>query len=195
MNELTTPVPPGHGRLIRRLLLIVAGSAAFGIALVPLYDTLCRVTGLNGKTFSTGGLAAANAAPVEHVDRSRLVTVEFTGTVMPGLPWEMRPLQNSVELHPGEMQQVAFLVRNTADRTVVGQAIPSVTPGQAAQYFHKIECFCFSQQTLAPGESREMPLMFIVKPELDNDVRTITLSYAFFEVPQTPATARKDGRT
>ncbi len=193
-HDLATPppAPRDHRRLIARLVLLVAASAAFGIALVPLYDTLCRVAGLNGKTFSAGGLAA-DEKPLEHVDRSRLVKVEFTGTVMPGLPWELRPLQNSVELHPGEMQQAAFLVHNTADHAVVGQAIPSVTPGQAAQHFRKIECFCFNQQVLGPGEVREMPLMFIVKPELDTDVRTITLSYAFFKAPE--STPRKDGRT
>lgn len=193
MNGQHAPPPRDHDRLIGRLVLAVCASAAFGFALVPLYDTLCRVAGLNGKTFSRGGLVADGGAPLDRVDRTRLVTVEFTGTVMPGLPWEMRPLKNSVELHPGEMQQIAFLVRNTADHAVVGQAVPSVTPGQAAQYFHKIECFCFNQQTLGPGEAREMPLMFIVKPELDGDVRTITLSYAFFQAPS--ATARKDGRT
>lgn len=195
MNETVLPASReqrDHGRLIGKLVLIVAASAAFGLALVPLYDTICRVTGLNGKTFTRGGLAATDK-PIERVDRSRLVRVEFTGTVMPGLPWELRPLQNSVELHPGEMQQIAFLVRNTASEPVVGQAIPSVTPGQAAQHFHKIECFCFNQQVLAPGEAREMPLMFIVKPELDADVATITLSYAFFKAPE--STPRKDGRT
>jgi len=195
MSEPTVRAPEAprdHRRLIGKLVLLVAASAAFGIALVPLYDTLCRVTGLNGKTFSAGGLAA-DAKPVERIDRTRLVKVEFTGTVMPGLAWELRPLTASVELHPGEMQQVAFLVRNTTDRAIVGQAIPSVTPGQAAQHFHKIECFCFNQQKLGPGEAREMPLVFIVKPELDPDVRTITLSYAFFEAPAAPS--RKDDRT
>ncbi len=194
MSAPTVAALRNHNRLIGRLLLAVAASAAFGFALVPLYDTLCRVAGLNGKTFSRGGLVAGDDQPVAHVDRARLVTVEFTGTVMPGLPWEMRPLRNSVDLHPGEMQQVAFLVRNNSDRPITGQAVPSVTPGQAAQYFHKIECFCFTQQTLGPGEVREMPLMFIVKPELDTDVRTITLSYAFFAAPAAPAPARKDGR-
>jgi cytochrome c oxidase assembly protein subunit 11 len=194
------PAPGNHSKLIGKLVLLVAASTIFGIALVPLYDTICRVTGLNGKTFVNGGLASVDAKPVARVDRSRLVTVEFTGTVMPGLAWEMRPLKTRVDLHPGEMQQVAFLVRNTADHAVVGRAVPSVTPGQAAQHFEKIECFCFNLQTLGPGEAREMPLMFIVKPELDGDVRTITLSYAFFAAPEaevapTSATSRKDGRT
>lgn len=193
-----TPPPRDHGRLVGKLVLVVAASAVFGMALVPLYDTICRVTGLNGKNFAVGGLAPGGVSPVTRVDPTRLVTVEFTDTVMPGLPWEIRPLKNSVDLHPGEMQQVAFLVRNASDRTVVGRAIPSITPGQAAQYFEKIECFCFNLQTLAPGEAREMPLMFIVKPELDRDVRTITLSYAFFAAPEAPeaaSAARKDGRS
>jgi len=196
MNSETVSLPRDHGKLIGKLVLIVVASAIFGVALVPLYDTLCRIAGLNGKTFANGGLAGSApsaTAPVARVDRSRLVTVEFTGTVMPGLPWEMRPLQNSVDLHPGEMQQVAFLVRNTANHAVVGRAIPSVTPGQAARHFDKIECFCFNLQTLGPGEAREMPLMFVVKPELDGDVRTITLSYAFFAAPA--AEVKKEGRS
>ena len=187
--------PPDHGRLVRRLLLFVAASTAFGFALVPLYDTICRVTGLNGKTFGIGGLTNTSQAVPSRVDLTRLVSVEFTGTVMPGLPWEMRPLQTRVQIHPGDMQLATFLVRNTANHTVVGRAIPSVTPGQAAQHFEKIECFCFSLQTLGPGEAREMPLMFIVKPELDADVSTITLAYAFFAAPEAAATAapaRKD---
>jgi cytochrome c oxidase assembly protein subunit 11 len=94
----------------------------------------------------------------------------------------MRPLTVSLDTHPGAMQQVRYLVRNTSSRTITGQAVPSVTPGQAAQHFDKIECFCFSQQVLAPGESVEMPLTFIVKPDIDKDIRHITLSYAFFSI-------------
>lgn len=183
-----------HRRLIAKLLVGVGAAFAFGFALVPLYDVLCAATGFNGKTaggpgktrggFSLGGFGAAGDAAPSRIDRSRTVTVEFTGTVMPGLPWEMRPLTFSVELHPGELQMVKYLVRNTSDRPITGQAVPSVTPGQAAQHFDKIECFCFSQQTLAPGEAREMPLTFIVKPEIDQDIRHVTLSYAFFNALQ-----------
>ena len=182
--------PPGaantaNRKLVTRLLLLVAAAFAFGFALVPLYDVLCLATGLNGKTaggFSTGGLSAARPTIATPVDRSRIVTVEFTGIVMPGLPWDMRPLTTSLDLHPGELQTTTFLVRNNSDQTVTGQAVPSVTPGQAAAHFDKIECFCFSQQTLTPGEARELPLAFIVKPGLDADVRTITLSYSFYKV-------------
>ncbi|HJW23570.1 MAG TPA: cytochrome c oxidase assembly protein [Rhodocyclaceae bacterium] len=185
-----SPEPPSTRRLVVRLLLVVAAAFAFGWAMVPFYDVLCRVTGLNGKTpgFQAGGLAGAEAA--SRIDPTRTVTVEFTGTVMPGLPWDMRPLTASVDLHPGELQQVKYLVRNTSDHTIVGQAIPSVSPGQAAQYFHKLDCFCFRQQTLAPGESREMPLTFIVKPEIDRDIRQITLSYAFFNIEEPRREAR-----
>jgi len=166
----------------------VAGAFIFAFALVPIYNVLCEATGFNGKTsgksvirdgFGIGGLQTGTA-PVSRVNTARTVRVEFTGTVMPGLSWDMRPLTLSLDIHPGELQQVSYLVRNTSDRTITGQAVPSVTPGQAAQHFEKIECFCFSQQTLAPGEAREMPLAFIVKPEVDEDISHITLSYAFF---------------
>lgn len=181
-------MPGPHAVLVKKLLLLVAGAFVFAFALVPLYNVLCEATGFNGKTsgrkgsFAAGGLASDAQAAPSRIDRSRLVTVEFTGTVMPGLPWEIRPLTTSLELHPGEMQQVRYLVRNTSDRPITGQAVPSVTPGQAAQHFEKIECFCFNQQALAPGESKEMPLVFVVKPDMDRDVRHITLSYAFFSI-------------
>jgi cytochrome c oxidase assembly protein subunit 11 len=182
---------PAVRRLVGRLLLAVIASFAFGFAMVPLYNVLCKVTGLNGKTsgFAEGGLAGAAAVP-SSIDLTRTVTVEFTGTVMPGLPWDMRPLTASVDLHPGELQQVKYLVRNTSDHTIVGQAVPSVSPGRAALHFQKLDCFCFKQQTLAPGESREMPLTFIVKPEIARDIHQITLSYAFYNVEESRREAR-----
>ncbi|HXE38874.1 MAG TPA: cytochrome c oxidase assembly protein [Azonexus sp.] len=188
--DQAVPPPASHKRLIGRLLLMVAAAFAFAFALVPLYNVLCEATGFNGKTagqgkllngFGVGGLKTA-AAPAPKVDASRRIRVEFTGTVMPGLPWDMRPLTLSLDVHPGELQQVSYLVRNTSDRRITGQAVPSVSPGQAAQHFEKIECFCFSQQTLGPGEAMELPLAFIVKPEVDRDISQITLSYAFFGV-------------
>lgn len=188
--EHVSTAPASHGRLVGRLVLVVAAAFAFGFALVPLYNVLCEATGFNGKTsdrkairegIGVGGLTTSAAAP-SRIDATRTVTVEFTGTVMPGLPWDMRPLTPSLDLHPGELQQVKYLVRNTSERPIVGQAVPSVTPGQAAQHFEKLDCFCFAQQTFAPGEARELPLTFIVKPEIDKDIRHITLSYAFFSV-------------
>lgn len=185
------PVPPAqrsHGKLIGKLVAMVAVAFGFGFALVPLYDVLCEATGFNGKTKGgvTPGGIASTAAP-SRIDTSRVVTIEFTGTVMPGLPWEMRPVTTTLETHPGQMQQVKYLVHNSSNQTIVGQAVPSVSPGQAAQHFDKLDCFCFQQQTLAPGETREMPLTFIVKPEIDAKIRAVTLSYAFFKAPEKTA--------
>lgn len=191
-----TPAPkPNHRKLVTRLLVLVAAAFAFGFALVPIYNVLCQVTGLNGRTkdgLGAGGIV--NSRPASRIDTSRLVTVEFTETVMPGLPWEIKPLTRSLDLHPGELHQVSYLVRNLSDQTIVGQAVPSVTPGQAAQHFDKLDCFCFRQQTLAPGEAREMPLTFVVKPEIDTDIRTVTLSYAFFSAPGQGADAKQEGK-
>lgn len=195
MTQANTAAKPRHRRLVVRLLLLVAAAFAFGFALVPLYNVLCQVTGLNGRTkdgIGAGGIVSSK--PASRIDTSRVVTVEFTETVMPGLPWEIKPLTRSLDLHPGELHQVTYLVRNLSDKPIVGQAVPSVTPGQAAQHFDKLDCFCFRQQTLAPGEAREMPLTFVVKPEIDTDIRTVTLSYAFFSAPDQSAEANQEGR-
>lgn len=184
MEEAVT-LPRDHRRLVGKLLLILAAAFIFAFALVPLYNVLCEATGFNGKTASQGGFTQGGLKAQSRqtgVDTSRTLRVEFTGTVMPGLPWDMRPLTTQLDLHPGELQQVSFLVRNLSDQPITGQAVPSVTPGQAAQHFEKIDCFCFAQQVLGPGESREMPLAFIVKPEVDPNLTHITLSYAFFNV-------------
>jgi cytochrome c oxidase assembly protein subunit 11 len=206
LRSPTLPTVRGaHRPLVLRLLLIVAGAFCFGFALVPLYDVFCKATGFNGKVplfgdlsggrFAQGGLQPAGESPPSAgapaattqtvVDTSRIVTVEFTGTVMPGLPWDVRPLTTTLDLHPGELQVARFLVHNRSSETVVGHAVPSVTPGQAAQHFDKIDCFCFTQQSLLPGEARELAVAFIVKPAIDRDVRTVTLAYAFFRPPAT----------
>jgi cytochrome c oxidase assembly protein subunit 11 len=185
-----------HRKLLIKLLAVIALAFAFGFALVPLYDVFCQLTGLNGKTgvkpgsLGLSGISNPVTAPPSSIDSRRTVTVEFMGTVMPGLPWEMRPLTPSLDLHPGELHQARFRVHNLSDKTIVGQAIPSVSPGMAAQHFEKLDCFCFAQQTLAPGETKEMPLTFIVKPELDKDIRTISLAYAFFIVTDTKSAAK-----
>jgi cytochrome c oxidase assembly protein subunit 11 len=155
-------------------MVVVVAALGFAVALVPLYNVLCEATGLDGKT--------SNAPLVSKVDRSRWVTVEFTGNVMPGLPWEFEANQVRLRVHPGEPALATYRVRNMADRELVGQAIASVTPAVAARNFRKIECFCFSRQTLAPGESRDMPVSFVVSPDLPPEVETLTLSYAFFKV-------------
>lgn len=195
--DKSTVVRP-HRALVFKLLAIIAAAFAFGFALVPLYDVLCVATGLNGKTggapdasgntpakFGPGGLATTDMVSPSRVDTSRIVRVEFTGTVMPGLSWEMKALTARLDLHPGALHQAVFRVHNRSDKPLIGQAVPSVSPGVAAQYFQKLDCFCFSQQTLAPGETRDMPVVFIIRPEIDRDIPTITLAYAFFPVDET----------
>lgn len=181
-------------RLVIRLAGIVAVAFAFGFALVPLYDVFCRITGLNGKTSVSPDRSGidyerSGTVPRSRIDYQRLLSIEFTGTVMPGLPWEIEPLVSRLEVHPGEIHEVKFRVHNRSGRTLVGQAVPSVSPGLAARDFEKLDCFCFRQQTLAPGETKDLPLVFFVKPEVDRDVRTLTLAYAFFAAPdgQEPA--------
>ena len=196
MTAITSPLPArSHRRLLIKLLLVIAASFAFGFALVPLYDALCLATGLNGKTadkadVGIGGISRPATAPPSRIDTSRIVTVEFTSTVMPGLPWDMQPLTSSLDLHPGELHQAMFRVHNRSDKPIIGQAIPSISPGVAAPYFEKLDCFCFAQQTLAPGETKELPVTFIVKPELDKDIRTITLAYALFNTADPKAATK-----
>ena len=168
--------PAANRRLAFKLLWVVAGAVLFAFALVPLYNVFCNLTGLNGKT---------EDLPVEvqksmKVDDSRWVTVEFTSSVMPGLAWNFHPKQYSMKVHPGQIEMALYVAKNVTNQTVVGQAVPSVSPSKATQYFKKIECFCFQRQELKPGESKEMPLRFYVSPDLPKDVRTVTLSYAFY---------------
>jgi cytochrome c oxidase assembly protein subunit 11 len=162
-------------KLVRKLLWLVVGSLLFAFALVPLYSVLCSLTGLNGKTQNS----AALISKVKE-DDSRWVTVQFTSSVMPGLGWNFYPKQTSIRLHPGQIESVTFVAKNTTNETVVGQAIPSITPGIAAANLKKIECFCFVRQSLKPGEEKEMPLRFFVSPDLPKDVSDMTLSYSFF---------------
>lgn len=162
-------------RLAIKLGAVAIGALAFGFALVPLYNVFCEATGLNGKT----NAESARPAAVK-VDKTRWVTVQFTGTVMPGLSWEFHPQQASMRVHPGEIVRVSYYAKNSTNQTIVGQAVPSVTPGQAAQHFVKLDCFCFKQQALEPGAEKEMGLTFIISPELSKEVGTVTLSYAFF---------------
>ncbi len=166
-------------RLVSRLLLVVVGMFGFGFALVPLYDLFCDLAGLGGKT----GRIEREAALSIEVDRERWVTVQFVANVNDALPWDFRPLDREVRVHPGEIGTVRFYARNRADGPVVGQAVPSLTPGRAARYFNKTECFCFSQQTLAGRETREMPLVFSVSADLPADVASLTLSYSVLRVP------------
>ena len=172
-----------NARLGRNLGLFAVAMFGFGFALWPLYNVLCEITGLNGKT----GRLEQPAAAESPVDRSRLVTVEFTGHASTGLPWEFVPRVKKLDVHPGEVMEVMYYARNLADEPVTGQAVPSVAPGRAAAHFNKIECFCFTQQQLKPGEGREMPVRFVVDAKLPREVHTITLNYAFFNLDKTQA--------
>lgn len=158
-----------------RLLLLTVAMFGFGFALVPLYDVFCDITGINGKT---GGKVEFAKAPV--VDKSRLVTVQFIGTLNEEMPWEFRPMVHSVKVHPGESTRIEYYARNKTQNVMVGQAVPSVSPGLAAPYFQKTECFCFTEQKLEANEEKLMPVMFIVNSDLPKDINELTLSYTFF---------------
>ncbi len=164
-----------------KLLAVTCLMFAFGYALVPLYSVFCEITGLNGKT---GRLSAAEAAQVQ-VDLNRSVTVEFVTSVNAGMPWEFRPPARKITVHPGVATTVEFEATNYAQFPVTGIAVPSVAPNEAARYFNKTECFCFTQQSLEPGESRKMPVRFVVDPRLPQRVEVLTLAYTFFESMET----------
>jgi cytochrome c oxidase assembly protein subunit 11 len=165
-------------RIVGRLGLVVVAMFGFGFALVPLYDVFCEVTGLNGKT----GRISAEEVLAGQVDETREVTVEFVASVNSDLPWEIKPLVRRITVHPGAVTEVSYSARNMTGKTVIGQAVPSLVPGVASKYFNKTECFCFTQQSLEPGEYKEMPLRFIVDPELPEDVHEVALSYTFFRM-------------
>ena len=164
-------------KVVKRLGVAAVLMFGFGFAMVPLYDVFCDITGLNGKT----GRIELEEALSQTVDEERLVTVEFLGVVHSELPWEFRPMVRRIKVHPGEVTEVNYYAMNKTDNTVAGQAIPSLAPGLAAKYFNKTECFCFTRQSLGPGEGKEMPLRFVVDPALPENVRTVSLSYTFFQ--------------
>jgi cytochrome c oxidase assembly protein subunit 11 len=179
MSEtVTSPVADERRRansaLLKRLVVVAIGMFGFGYALVPFYDKICEVTGLRN-------IAQADAIANTQVVSGRSVRIELDSNLR-NLPWQFRPLEPVVNVHPGEVRQVLFEVVNTTDRPITGQAIPSYGPQYAAQYFQKLECFCFAKQTLQPGEVRKMPVVFVVDPRVPADLATITLSYTFFAV-------------
>ena len=156
-----------------KLALVALAMFGFGFALVPFYQQICAATGLNN-------LFRSSSASNTQVDTGRTLTVELDANAN-GLPWRFAPRERSVRVHPGELVQIAYVVRNDSGRQIVGQAVPSYGPQLAGKYFTKLDCFCFAQQTLAPGESRVMPVLFVIDPDLPAEVSTITLSYTFFE--------------
>ncbi|PKO45871.1 MAG: cytochrome c oxidase assembly protein [Betaproteobacteria bacterium HGW-Betaproteobacteria-22] len=164
-------------RLGFKMAWIVLGSLLFAFSLVPLYNVLCTVTGLNGKTNDT-----ATTLNDTKVDTTRWVTVQFTSSTMPGLGWNFQPKQASLKVRPGQVETALFEAKNITSQVVSGRAVPSVTPGVAASHLKKIECFCFQKQALNPGETKVMPLRFFVSPDIPDDIKEMTLSYAFFSV-------------
>jgi cytochrome c oxidase assembly protein subunit 11 len=169
--------------LVGKLALIVALMFGFGYALVPLYRAICDALGINVLSVSeiqTSAIGKSGAAPNTQVDSTRTITVEFDANARG--PWHFKPARNSIQVHPGELATVMYEFRNMQDRTMAAQAIPSYAPKQASPHFNKLECFCFNEYTLAPGESKQWPVAFVIDPRLPKDVTTITLSYTFFEV-------------
>ena len=175
-------------KMLGKLGIIVLAMFGFGYALVPIYKASCEMTGIN--VLALGDKQIPGATPKlpanTQVDTSRTVTVEFDANSRG--PWHFKPAQSSLKVHPGELMTVMYEFQNTQNRTMSAQAIPSYAPAQAGAYFNKLECFCFQQYTLAPGEKKQWPVAFVIDPKLSKDVGTITLSYTFFEVGgRTPA--------
>ena len=185
-DQRPTPRQQKQKRLNRsmlfKLVLVVVVMTGFGYAMVPMYKSICEALGVN--VIARGDVGSAyGTRPSDvntQVDASRNVTVEFDANARG--PWEFHPEQNAVTVHPGQMTTVMYEFKNTQPRTMTAQAIPSYAPGVAQAHFTKVECFCFKQQTLAPGESKRWPVIFVVDDKLPRDVKTITLSYTFFEV-------------
>ena len=185
-------------RMMGKLGVIVLGMFGFGYALVPLYIAICEMTGINvlalGDKLIPG--ASSSQAANSQVDRNRLITVEFD--VNSRGPWDFKPAVRSLQVHPGELTTVMYEFQNIQNRTMAAQAIPSYAPKQSSSHFNKLECFCFTQYTLAPGEKKAWPVAFVIDAKLPKDVTTITLSYTFFEVggktpaaPEAPLSAPK----
>jgi cytochrome c oxidase assembly protein subunit 11 len=188
------PLLADNRRLLGKLAVIAALMFGFGYALVPMYRSICEALGINVLTLSdqrtaTGSWTTGTAAANTQVDLSRTITVEFDANARG--PWDFKPASRSMQVHPGEVVTVMYEFRNRQNRTMAAQAIPSYAPMVATPHFNKLECFCFKEWSLAPGESKSWPVVFVIDNKLPKDVNTITLSYTFFEVggkiPPAPA--------
>lgn len=166
-----------NAKMLGKLMVVAVLMFGFGYALVPIYKKICEITGVN---ILTPKDALVEGIGNTQIDKSRTITVEFDANSQG--PWRFRPTIGSLQVHPGQMTQVVYEVVNTQARSIDAQAIPSYAPQQAGEFFKKVECFCFTQQTLAPNEARQMPVVFYIDPALPKDVKTITLSYTFFEI-------------
>jgi cytochrome c oxidase assembly protein subunit 11 len=182
--------------MLTKLGVVTGVMFAFGYGLVPLYRTLCEVTGINILALSEQVVPGTKTkVPANtQIDASRVITVEFDANSRG--PWDFKPAQRSVQVHPGELTTVMYEFQNIQNRRMSAQAIPSYAPMEAQAHFNKVECFCFNQYTLEPGEKKVWPVAFVIDPKLSKDVKTITLSYTFFEVggkvPQAPVAAIDD---
>ena len=176
------PLRADNRRMMGKLLVVAVLMFGFGYALVPAYRAICDALGINVLSLAEQRRvdAAAGRGGNTQVDRSRTITVEFDANARG--PWDFKPAMASLQVHPGELATVMYEFRNRQDRTMAAQAIPSYAPKQAMAHFNKLECFCFNQYTLRPGESKQWPVAFVIDPKLPKDVTTITLSYTFFEV-------------
>jgi len=174
-------------KMLGKLAVVTAGMFAFGYALIPIYKHICELTGINILALGEKQVPGTSTArPNSQVDTSRTITVEFDANARG--PWQFKPAQATLKVHPGELATVMYEFQNVQDRTMAAQAIPSYAPRNAAPHFNKLECFCFNQYTLEPGEKKQWPVAFVIDPKLPKDVTTITLSYTFFEVGgKTPA--------
>jgi cytochrome c oxidase assembly protein subunit 11 len=177
--------------MLRKLTVVALGMFAFGYALIPIYKHICEMTGINilalgEKELPGSGNARLSKADNSQIDTNRTITVEFDANARG--PWQFKPMQSSVQVHPGQLMSVMYEFQNVQDRSMSAQAIPSYAPSEASAHFNKMECFCFNQYTLAPGEKKQWPVVFVIDPKLSKSVNTITLSYTFFEVgSKTPA--------
>ncbi|GAC31227.1 cytochrome c oxidase assembly protein [Paraglaciecola polaris] len=169
-----------HSKMVGKLLVVVLGMFGFGFALVPLYDVFCDLTGLNGKTANS-----AATYEVMDIDESRTITIDFITRTNSGMAWQFEAQTRQLKVHPGQMNEVNFTVKNPTRHSVVGQAVPSVSPGTAALFLNKTECFCFEQQVLQAGESVVMPMRFYVDPQLPDDITYFTLQYTLYDVTAT----------
>jgi len=178
-------VPPArrHRKVLLGLAAMLVGMFAFGFALVPLYNVVCRLTGLNGR-----GVESVSSAYAGEADQGRNVTVQFLSNVNSKLPFAFRPEQGTLTVHPGELYATTFFARNDSGADVTAQAVATYEPGEAARYVHKTECFCFSKESFGPHESKQMPVRFYLDPALPKDITTVTISYTYFNVTpgQTP---------
>lgn len=161
--------------LIARLGIMAAAMFAFGFLLAPLYEVMCEIMGIGGRTANTAAVVGD-----ARLDPDRLVTVEFVAILNEQAPWEFRPVVSSMQVHPGQLYDTAYFARNLTDGMLVGSAVPSVAPGQAARYFLKTECFCFTQQDFAGHEGRDMGVQFMIDADLPPFIDRVTLSYTFF---------------